>query len=82
MFAKIYDSEKLGQILVTKEFDSENDELKVAFTLELDEVQVKICIGVSSEEAQQDLFNETDLAKAERIITDILPDILPDDMIS
>lgn len=76
MFAKIYDSEKLGQILVTKEFDTEKEELKVTFTLELKEVQVKFSIGVSSEEDQADLFDKMNLETAERIAGDIIPDEL------
>lgn len=73
MFAKIYESQTLGQILVVKDYDSESDELKVSFTLELDEVQVKFSIGVTTEEAQADLFNAMNLETAERIIRDILP---------
>lgn len=73
MFAKIYESQTLGQILVVKDYDSESDELKVSFTLELDEVQVKFSIGVTAEEAQADLFNAMNLETAERIIRDILP---------
>ena len=73
MFAKIYESEKLGQILVTKEYDAEEDTAKIAITLERNDVLVKFSIGVNSSEAQEELFKFMDLQRAETIIQEVLP---------
>lgn len=74
MFAKLFESETLGQILVMKEFDSDNDEFKVAFIIELQDVQVKFSVGSYSEKSQEEVFNKMTLESSENIIREILPE--------
>lgn len=73
MFAKLFESETLGQILVMKDYDSENDEFKVSFTVELQDVQVKFSVGSYSEQTQEEVFNKMTLESSENVIREILP---------
>lgn len=73
MFAKILDSEKLGQILVTKEYNSEEDASVVVITFEHQEMLIKTSIGVNSVEQQLEVFEAIDLKKAEDILRDVMP---------
>lgn len=72
MFAKILDSEKYGQILVTKEYDSEEDALVVAISFEFESTIVKFSLAWHTKEDQEAVFNGTDLEKAEETIETVL----------
>lgn len=74
MFAKIYDSEKLGQILITKEYNSEDDLEVVIITFEFNEILIRSTIGCTTTEQQEEIFNDTDLSKALALLENVLPE--------
>lgn len=73
MFAKIYESEKIGQILITKEYNTEEDTSTVVITFEFQNMLIKTSIGVNTEEQQIELFDSMDLKKAEDTILEVVP---------
>lgn len=74
MFAKLFDSQTLGQILVMKDYDSDNEEFKITFTVEIQDVRAEFSIGVATEDARDKAFNEMTLESSENIIKEVLPD--------
>lgn len=73
-FAKIHNSEKFGQILVTKQFDPEDEEYKITVWFE-HENKALITIAIHAEETEEaeNIFNKMDLTESENLINRILP---------
>lgn len=72
MFAKIYVSEKVGQILITKEYDTEEKNYLINLTFENENCLIKIGIGSEKEESQIKAFEELNAQRAEEVIMEII----------
>ncbi|WP_407517252.1 hypothetical protein [Elizabethkingia anophelis] len=73
-FAKIHDSYEFGQILVTKQFNPEDEEYKITVWFEHEGkalLQVAICVK-ETEEAET-IFAKMDLRESENLINRIFP---------
>lgn len=73
MFAKIHDSDVLGQILVTKEWDSTEESSNVVIAFEHQEMMFRMAIGTKTPEAQEEVFQAMDLARSEATIKEAMP---------
>ena len=73
-FAKIHNSEKFGQILITKQFEPEDEEYKITVWFEYeDKILITVAIHAEKTEEAENIFNKMDLTESENLINKLLP---------
>lgn len=73
IFAKLFESKKLGQILVTLS-ESQEKMPAISVVISQDKLLLDAVYVFQTEQQQQEHFNAMDLASAEAIATKLLPE--------
>ena len=71
-FAKIHQSESHGQILITKEYEADDEEYKITLWVELKKMLFKVSFSSPVEESATELFTNLTLEESETIINNLL----------
>lgn len=75
MFAKIHESPEKGQILITREYDPDEDKFKITLWFEYEEMMMKISFGHEDKAKSDEVFEWLTLEESEKLIDNSLKQI-------